>query len=220
MRFKKTNVNQSVVKTEQKNEEVKLTPKTYLKRYFQSYLSWMFQQNNQFFETLKIEEITNFFLQELEHPAWIELYLKRKPFYLITEANQYFLTYGDLAEVCPVSVPITLKHPFEGLEPVENPVFPPASPDLSLFVSNLLREEGVPCPPVVLAADAEIVLKLEGIQMENRDDKIQRNERDGQIQSKDRDDRENSDKSSLSSVISPHPTRTTSPNKGGANDAE
>lgn len=91
--------------------------KTFLKRYLQSYLSWLYLQNPEFSKTLTAEECTNFFLNEVVHPIWFQVYLKHRPLKLMSHINQYFVHNKDSAHLFNQFLAIQTKDDIEGLMP-------------------------------------------------------------------------------------------------------
>lgn len=92
--------------------------KTFFKKYLQSYLRWIYEQNSEFETYLTTEEICNFFIKEVKHPLWFQLYLKTTPFRVIIETNNYFDKYKKNANKMQVDVPIVLINPINHLTPV------------------------------------------------------------------------------------------------------
>lgn len=62
-----------------------------MKKYIQSYLKWISCQNMDFNETLKHEEIANFFFNGLNHPVWVSNYLKS--FDTLVKTDKYLKKY-------------------------------------------------------------------------------------------------------------------------------
>jgi len=80
-----------------------------LREYLQSFLKWLYNQNDEFATTLNDEEITNYLLNELNHPVWFKYLLKNEPFHLIVEANQYISEYKTHADCLRSSIKIKPK---------------------------------------------------------------------------------------------------------------
>ena len=81
--------------------------KTWYKKYIQSYLHWMYEQNNDFLGNLTTDELCNFFINELNHPLWFQLYLSLMTFRVIVETDNYIEKYKKNAEKMIVDIPIT-----------------------------------------------------------------------------------------------------------------
>lgn len=68
-------------------QEARKIRRTCLKEYIQSYVNWLYAQNEDFSNTLTHEEIVNYFLNELRHPLWFRLFLKADSFNLIVRVD-------------------------------------------------------------------------------------------------------------------------------------
>lgn len=153
MKFNRTNV---VTKTTQY-----LDIKTYFKKYLQSYLRWIYEQNNDFSEYLTTEEITNFFINELKHPLWFQYYLKVASFRCIVESNHYFEKYKKNAMKMVVEMPISLKEPIKHLTPVSMDVtYKNASASDATFAEDLGKELQLEIPGEIKEVDVVLLRQI------------------------------------------------------------
>lgn len=137
-----------------------LNVKTYLKKYFQSYLAWMYLQNTEFVETLTDEEITNFFLHSLSHPLWFSLYLEKEPFTLIMEATQYFHKFKENSSLMKYELPITMKKEIEGLKHMTAYEYAPANASEQFYTQQIAKRYHVDCPSIITQVDATLLKQL------------------------------------------------------------
>ena len=72
--------------------------KVFFKRYLQSYLKWMYEQNPSFAKYLSVDETTNFLLQNFVHPIWLQVMIQRKPDRILIEIADYIKKYSCNAE--------------------------------------------------------------------------------------------------------------------------
>lgn len=72
--------------------------KVFFKRYLQSYLKWMYEQNPNFAKYLSTDEVVNFLLQNFVHPIWLQVMIRRKPDRILIEIADYIKKYSCNAE--------------------------------------------------------------------------------------------------------------------------
>lgn len=72
--------------------------KVFFKRYLQSYLKWMYEQNPNFAKYLSTDEVTNFLLQNFVHPIWLQVMIQRRPDRILIEIADYIKKYSCNAE--------------------------------------------------------------------------------------------------------------------------
>ena len=60
-----------------------------IKKYVQSFLCWIYRQNEDFSEYLTREEISNYFFTHLIHPVWFSIYMKENTFKKSVEIDRY-----------------------------------------------------------------------------------------------------------------------------------
>lgn len=72
--------------------------KVFFKRYLQSYLKWMYEQNPNFAKYLSTDEVVNFLLQNFVHPIWLQVMIQRKPDRILIEIADYIKKYSCNAE--------------------------------------------------------------------------------------------------------------------------
>lgn len=78
----------------------------YFKKYIQSYLRWMYEQNPYFFEYLTTVEIVNFFMSEFYHPVWLQLKLNTESLNTMTELTDYIKKYAKNSEQMDMEIPL------------------------------------------------------------------------------------------------------------------
>lgn len=103
-----------LIKQKQVNEKY-LNIKTYFKKYLQSYLNWIYRQNDSFATFITTEELTDYFICELQHPLWFQLYLKVNPFRAFVETHNYIEKYKKNAEKMAIELEIIPKKNIIGL---------------------------------------------------------------------------------------------------------
>lgn len=67
--------------------------KLIIEKYMQSFLCWIYKQNEDFSLYLTREEISNYFFNHLIHPIWFEIYMKQGTFQKATTIDTYIHNY-------------------------------------------------------------------------------------------------------------------------------
>lgn len=67
--------------------------KVIIEKYLQSFLCWIYKQNEDFAEYLTREEISNYFFNHLIHPVWFKEYMKNDTFRKSVEIDTYIHSY-------------------------------------------------------------------------------------------------------------------------------
>lgn len=80
------------------------------RKYYQSFIYWLWVQNENFAKNLTAEELTTYFLTGLNHPLWFRIRYKEYPFDVAVEAHAYIEEYMDHADELNYMFPI---HPKE-----------------------------------------------------------------------------------------------------------
>lgn len=88
-----TSINQS----KQKRENIDPDENILLKEYMQSFLKWIYVQNNDFCNTLNNEEISNYFMKQLNHPTWMKLLIEKNKFKMMVAIDNYINKYKSNA---------------------------------------------------------------------------------------------------------------------------
>lgn len=86
--------------------------KVFFKRYLQSYLKWMYEQNPNFAKYLSTDEVTNFLLQNFVHPIWLQVMMQRKPDRILIEIADYIKKYSCNAEQMEIEMEL---HPISAV---------------------------------------------------------------------------------------------------------
>lgn len=101
MKFVRKNIqnqNQNVGIRAHKKSYTSADFKVFFKRYLQSYLKWMYEQNPNFAKYLSTDEVANFLLQNFVHPIWLQVMIRRKPDRILIEIADYIKKYSCNAE--------------------------------------------------------------------------------------------------------------------------
>lgn len=107
--------------------------KVFFKRYLQSYLKWMYEQNPNFAKYLSIDEVTNFLLQNFVHPIWLQVVMQRKPDRILIEIADYIKKYSCNAEQMEIEMEL---HP---VSTVSNYVKETKAPQLAHVSEDILE---------------------------------------------------------------------------------
>ena len=135
--------------------------KTYFKKYLQSYLRWMYEQNNDFMSALSTDEITNFFLNQICHPLWFQFYLKMVPFRVVVESSNYIEKYKKNASNMMVELPINLKKENKNLRPVQPCIrYKAATAKQSSDVAPIIKRYQLIKPDEITDVDVAILLEM------------------------------------------------------------
>ncbi len=135
--------------------------KTYFKKYIQSYLRWLYEQNSDFAANLTTQELTNFFFNKLEHPLWFQLYLSLVSFRIITETDNYIEKYKTNASKMLVDIPIVLKEKITYLSPVTIDVtYKKASDEDITDIQPIISTFKLKKPEKITEVDVALVNKL------------------------------------------------------------
>jgi len=138
--------------------------KTFFKKYIQSYLRWIYEQNSDFEETLETEELTDFFINELAHPLWFQLYLKSAPFRVMVEVNNYIQKYKKNANRMEVTTPIILIEHISNLTPVTMDVtYKPAEDVEKQTAEYLSNHYGLKMPEEITEVDAILLNQVNNL---------------------------------------------------------
>ena len=70
-----------------------------LRGYVQSYIYWLYVQNENFSESLSSVELSNYFFKKLTHPLWFRVYFKFKPFFTMVYVDSCIKKYMYNADV-------------------------------------------------------------------------------------------------------------------------
>lgn len=151
------------VKTATKKNQY-LDIKTYFKKYIQSYLRWIYEQNSDFEENIKTEELTDFFINELAHPLWFQLYLKSAAFRVMVEVNNYIQKYKKYANRMEVAIPIILIEPISNLTPVTIDItYKPAEGSEKQTAEYLSGHYKLRMPEVITEVDAILLNQVNNL---------------------------------------------------------
>lgn len=135
--------------------------KTFFKKYLQSFLRWIYEQNNEFDKTLETEEICNFFINEVSHPLWFQLYIKLVPFRVVVETNNYIDKYKKNASKMEVEIPINLKTAINNLSPVSiDTVYKEASQDNIYQAMTIAERFKLMIPEKITEVDTTLLLQV------------------------------------------------------------
>lgn len=69
----------------------------FLKRYIQSLLKWTYDNNPVFAENLSEDELTKWYINNIIHPEWFRLEMKKNPFETVADMTDYVRQYKDEA---------------------------------------------------------------------------------------------------------------------------
>lgn len=92
-----------IEKNKQKYNQERLT------EYLHSYLAWLYHQNHQFHETLTNEELTNYFVDKIEHEECLTLYIKNNPLSIMAEIYEFIDSFKSDANMFIYSIDIKPK---------------------------------------------------------------------------------------------------------------
>lgn len=134
--------------------------KTYTKKYFQSYLAWLYEQNTEFAVYLHAEELTNFFVQEIQHPLWFQLFLQYEPLAMLAEINQYMERYKQEAHLMKQELPILLQNPIEGTLPTACLKYKEANLKDAQYASHVALQEHLQVPASITEVDVLLLREL------------------------------------------------------------
>lgn len=140
------------------SDDVDLT--AYLRKYIQSYLYWLYIQNNKFEKRLSSEELTNFFFNEIEHPIWFIYLLQTNTFKICTEVNNYISRYKKKAELMEPEISIIPKHTEIAYTSIGWPVFPKATLMQKEQVLKELQGFSFTIPESMTQIDAILIHKI------------------------------------------------------------
>lgn len=142
MKFVRKNIqNQNSMSQESLNAGIRAHKKSYtsadfkvfFKRYLQSYLKWMYEQNPNFAKYLSTDEVTNFLLQNFVHPIWLQVMIQRKPDRILIEIADYIKKYNCNAEQMEIEMEL---HP---VSTVSNYVKETKAPQLAHVSEDILE---------------------------------------------------------------------------------
>lgn len=74
----------------------------FLKRYIQSLLKWTYDNNPVFAENLNEDELTKWYINNIIHPEWFRLEMKKNPFETVADMTDYVRQYKDEASTFAV----------------------------------------------------------------------------------------------------------------------
>lgn len=74
----------------------------FLKRYIQSLLKWTYDNNPVFAENLNEDELTKWYINNIIHPEWFRLEMKKNPFETVADMTDYVRQYKDEASIFAV----------------------------------------------------------------------------------------------------------------------
>lgn len=74
----------------------------FLKRYIQSLLKWTYDNNPVFAENLNEDELTEWYINNIIHPEWFRLEMKKNPFETVADMTDYVRQYKDEASTFAV----------------------------------------------------------------------------------------------------------------------
>lgn len=74
----------------------------FLKRYIQSLLKWTYDNNPVFAENLSEDELTKWYINNIIHPEWFRLEIKKNPFETVADMTDYVRQYKDEASTFAV----------------------------------------------------------------------------------------------------------------------
>ena len=74
----------------------------FLKRYIQSLLNWTYDNNPVFAENLNEDELTKWYINNIIHPEWFRLEMKKNPFETVADMTDYVRQYKDEASTFAV----------------------------------------------------------------------------------------------------------------------
>lgn len=74
----------------------------FLKRYIQSLLKWTHDNNPVFAENLNEDELTKWYINNIIHPEWFRLEMKKNPFETVADMTDYVRQYKDEASTFAV----------------------------------------------------------------------------------------------------------------------
>ena len=74
----------------------------FLKRYIQSLLKWKYDNNPVFAENLNEDELTKWYINNIIHPEWFRLEMKKNPFETVADMTDYVRQYKDEASTFAV----------------------------------------------------------------------------------------------------------------------
>ena len=74
----------------------------FLKRYIQSLLKWTYDKNPVFAENLNEDELTKWYINNIIHPEWFRLEMKKNPFETVADMTDYVRQYKDEASTFAV----------------------------------------------------------------------------------------------------------------------
>ena len=131
---------------------------TEFKRYIQSYINWLYQQNEKAFEVLTSDEIFEYFIHSIEHPLWFQLFLKKYPFRGIAEIHNYLIKYGNQANMMRNDVAIYPLNNQIGLKPVVPRLTLQKAEGVELlWGQKIMRSENLKMPHVISTLDIQIL---------------------------------------------------------------
>ena len=139
--------------TERRHVTVSNTMKVYL----QSYLRWLYEQNEDFADNLAMEECTDFFMHKVAHPLWYQLYSKYHPFTVLVETNQYLRNFAKEAPLFEPRMEIMLKEDIAHTAHVEYVRLLRASEYDRKWMMRIAESENLYLPPKLTNADAEVL---------------------------------------------------------------
>lgn len=90
----------------------------YQKKYLQSYLKWLYNQNEDFNNYLTLDEIVNYFVKELTHPVWFQYLLYCNTFNVLADITAYFNEFKSEAAKFDSYLPIIVNKYYDGIQSV------------------------------------------------------------------------------------------------------
>lgn len=69
------------------------------KDYLHDFLAWMYLQNEDFVQTIREDELLNYFFQEFYHPIWFRAFLKKDKFNRSVMISSYLLQHQHGASI-------------------------------------------------------------------------------------------------------------------------